>query len=223
MHRVSVLPYPRQCLLFSVSLTADILIGGCGLVFTGSPARRGGFSLPSCLFQDHGNSFTYTGSGGRDLSGNKRTAEQSCDQKLTNTNRFAESRAPISSPACVSLVCQQLRRGEGWSGVSLVWTCPMQEVRCPLREWWHLEIVDSHLFPALSTQTLGHPDALRQTFPPQRPDNRYTPLCRPHGLCRNPSALPLQHESSHRAHGKECARLRSNQTFCKTKAQAEVC
>uniref|UniRef100_A0A8C8WW90 E3 ubiquitin-protein ligase UHRF n=1 Tax=Panthera leo TaxID=9689 RepID=A0A8C8WW90_PANLE len=37
--------------------------------------------------KDHGNSFTYTGSGGRDLSGNKRTAEQSCDQKLTNTNR----------------------------------------------------------------------------------------------------------------------------------------
>ncbi|KAM5237840.1 LOW QUALITY PROTEIN: E3 ubiquitin-protein ligase UHRF1 [Ctenodactylus gundi] len=36
---------------------------------------------------DHGNYFTYTGSGGRDLSGNKRTAEQSCDQKLTNTNR----------------------------------------------------------------------------------------------------------------------------------------
>uniref|UniRef100_A0A6Q2Z446 E3 ubiquitin-protein ligase UHRF n=1 Tax=Esox lucius TaxID=8010 RepID=A0A6Q2Z446_ESOLU len=31
--------------------------------------------------------FTYTGSGGRDLSGNKRTAEQSCDQKLTNMNR----------------------------------------------------------------------------------------------------------------------------------------
>ncbi|XP_019368979.1 PREDICTED: E3 ubiquitin-protein ligase UHRF1 [Gavialis gangeticus] len=36
---------------------------------------------------DHGNSFTYTGSGGRDLSGNKRTAGQSCDQKLTNMNR----------------------------------------------------------------------------------------------------------------------------------------
>ncbi|KAG8127020.1 hypothetical protein E2320_022099, partial [Naja naja] len=36
--------------------------------------------------QDHGNSFTYTGSGGRDLSGNKRTAEQSCDQKLTKMN-----------------------------------------------------------------------------------------------------------------------------------------
>ncbi|KAJ8418949.1 hypothetical protein AAFF_G00004480, partial [Aldrovandia affinis] len=36
---------------------------------------------------DSGNEFTYTGSGGRDLSGNKRTAEQSCDQKLTNTNR----------------------------------------------------------------------------------------------------------------------------------------
>uniref|UniRef100_A0A8C7PCB0 E3 ubiquitin-protein ligase UHRF n=1 Tax=Oncorhynchus mykiss TaxID=8022 RepID=A0A8C7PCB0_ONCMY len=37
--------------------------------------------------QDDGNEFTYTGSGGRDLSGNKRTAEQSCDQKLTNMNR----------------------------------------------------------------------------------------------------------------------------------------
>lgn len=36
---------------------------------------------------DDGIEFTYTGSGGRDLSGNKRTAEQSCDQKLTNMNR----------------------------------------------------------------------------------------------------------------------------------------
>ena len=27
--------------------------------------------------KDHGNEFTYTGSGGRDLSGNKRTAQQS--------------------------------------------------------------------------------------------------------------------------------------------------
>ncbi|KAG9476349.1 hypothetical protein GDO78_003089 [Eleutherodactylus coqui] len=36
---------------------------------------------------DDGSEFTYTGSGGRDLSGNKRTAEQSCDQKLTNMNR----------------------------------------------------------------------------------------------------------------------------------------
>jgi E3 ubiquitin-protein ligase UHRF1 len=29
---------------------------------------------------DDGMEFIYTGSGGRDLSGNKRTAEQSCDQ-----------------------------------------------------------------------------------------------------------------------------------------------
>ncbi|XP_069815528.1 E3 ubiquitin-protein ligase UHRF1-like [Dendropsophus ebraccatus] len=36
---------------------------------------------------DDGTEFTYTGSGGRDLTGNKRTAEQSCDQKLTNMNR----------------------------------------------------------------------------------------------------------------------------------------
>ncbi|KAM3968509.1 E3 ubiquitin-protein ligase UHRF1 [Aphomia sociella] len=36
---------------------------------------------------DYGNEFTYTGSGGRDLSGNKRTAEQSCDQTLTRENK----------------------------------------------------------------------------------------------------------------------------------------
>ncbi|XP_025095806.1 E3 ubiquitin-protein ligase UHRF1-like isoform X2 [Pomacea canaliculata] len=36
---------------------------------------------------DNGDEFYYTGSGGRDLSGNKRTAEQSCDQKLTRMNR----------------------------------------------------------------------------------------------------------------------------------------
>eukprot|EP00795_Rhopilema_esculentum_P000042 gene42-9646_t len=36
---------------------------------------------------DKGEEFFYTGSGGRDLSGNKRTAEQSCDQKLTKMNR----------------------------------------------------------------------------------------------------------------------------------------
>jgi len=36
--------------------------------------------------KDYGEEFKYTGSGGRDLSGNKRTAEQSCDQKLTKMN-----------------------------------------------------------------------------------------------------------------------------------------
>ena len=35
---------------------------------------------------DDGEEFTYTGSGGRDLSGNKRTAEQSSDQTLTKVN-----------------------------------------------------------------------------------------------------------------------------------------
>ncbi|RZF35109.1 hypothetical protein LSTR_LSTR009415 [Laodelphax striatellus] len=35
---------------------------------------------------DSGDTFMYTGSGGRDLSGNKRTAEQSCDQELTRYN-----------------------------------------------------------------------------------------------------------------------------------------
>ncbi|XP_050425724.1 E3 ubiquitin-protein ligase UHRF1-like [Adelges cooleyi] len=36
---------------------------------------------------DNGDEFLYTGSGGRDLSGNKRTALQSCDQQLTRYNR----------------------------------------------------------------------------------------------------------------------------------------
>lgn len=36
---------------------------------------------------DNGDQFIYTGSGGRDLSGNKGTALQSCDQELTRFNR----------------------------------------------------------------------------------------------------------------------------------------
>ncbi|KAL1132206.1 hypothetical protein AAG570_010163 [Ranatra chinensis] len=36
---------------------------------------------------DNGDEFMYTGSGGRDLSGNKRTAEQSSDQTLTRMNK----------------------------------------------------------------------------------------------------------------------------------------
>lgn len=36
---------------------------------------------------DEGDEFIYTGSGGRDLSGNKRVNVQSCDQELTNCNK----------------------------------------------------------------------------------------------------------------------------------------
>ena len=36
---------------------------------------------------DNGEEFSYTGSGGRDLSGNKRTAKQSSDQTLTHMNK----------------------------------------------------------------------------------------------------------------------------------------
>ena len=39
--------------------------------------------------EDEGDEFTYSGSGGRDLSGNKRTAKQSYDQKLTHMNRYS--------------------------------------------------------------------------------------------------------------------------------------
>jgi len=37
---------------------------------------------------DWGDEFLYTGAGGRDLSGNKRTSNQSCDQTLTRTNKL---------------------------------------------------------------------------------------------------------------------------------------
>uniref|UniRef100_A0A0B7A0A8 RING-type E3 ubiquitin transferase n=1 Tax=Arion vulgaris TaxID=1028688 RepID=A0A0B7A0A8_9EUPU len=48
---------------------------------------------------DDGEEFYYTGSGGRDLSGNKRTAEQSCDQTLTRMNKALAKNcnAPLDS------------------------------------------------------------------------------------------------------------------------------
>ncbi|KAL3878130.1 hypothetical protein ACJMK2_030501 [Sinanodonta woodiana] len=48
---------------------------------------------------DNGDEFHYTGSGGRDLSGNKRTAEQSCDQMLTRMNKALAKNcnAPLDS------------------------------------------------------------------------------------------------------------------------------
>ncbi|XP_065904342.1 E3 ubiquitin-protein ligase UHRF1-like [Dysidea avara] len=48
--------------------------------------------------KDSGKEFTYTGSGGRDLSGNRRTAPQSSDQQLTHMNRALAKNcdAPIS-------------------------------------------------------------------------------------------------------------------------------
>ena len=39
---------------------------------------------------DNGEEFYYTGSGGRDLSGNKRTSEQSSDQTLTRMNLLVD-------------------------------------------------------------------------------------------------------------------------------------
>lgn len=37
---------------------------------------------------DKGDEFIYSGSGGRDLSGNKRVSDQSCDQTLTRLNKL---------------------------------------------------------------------------------------------------------------------------------------
>lgn len=36
---------------------------------------------------DNGDEFIYSGSGGRDLSGNKRVSDQSCDQVLSRMNK----------------------------------------------------------------------------------------------------------------------------------------
>jgi len=57
-------------------------IAGTGKIGCPSLVLAGGYEDD----QDDGEEFTYTGSGGRDLSGNKRTAEQSSDQKLERTN-----------------------------------------------------------------------------------------------------------------------------------------
>lgn len=65
------------------------------LIQAGLTLYAEGSRSPSSPLQDNGNSFTYTGSGGRDLSGNKRTAGQSSDQKLTNTNRCVEAWHPV--------------------------------------------------------------------------------------------------------------------------------
>ena len=54
--------------------------------------------------QDRGEEFLYTGSGGRDLSGNKRTAEQTCDQILTRMNKALARNcaAPLSEKGRVT-------------------------------------------------------------------------------------------------------------------------
>ena len=48
--------------------------------------RKYNFVLPVLFCQGFDYKFIFPGSGGRDLSGNKRTAEQSFDQTLTKSN-----------------------------------------------------------------------------------------------------------------------------------------
>lgn len=43
----------------------------------------------SFFLQDRGDEFTYTGSGGKNLAGNKRIGAPSADQTLTNMNRYS--------------------------------------------------------------------------------------------------------------------------------------
>lgn len=99
-----------------------------------------GSACPS-LLQDNGESFTYTGSGGRDLSGNKRTAEQSCDQKLTNTNRFAEIRFSYFFTNSLLLHPLAATRERG-----SVLGCHVQEVRFPCKSVVeHMDAENPHL------------------------------------------------------------------------------
>lgn len=45
--------------------------------------------MKNLLLQDRGDEFTYTGSGGKNLAGNKRIGAPSADQTLTNMNRYS--------------------------------------------------------------------------------------------------------------------------------------
>ncbi|KOC67234.1 E3 ubiquitin-protein ligase UHRF1 [Habropoda laboriosa] len=60
---------------------------------------------------DNGDEFIYTGSGGRDLSGNKRTAEQSCDQTLTRMNRALAVNCNAKLNATVGATAENWRGG----------------------------------------------------------------------------------------------------------------
>ncbi|CAK9801260.1 E3 ubiquitin-protein ligase UHRF1 [Anthophora plagiata] len=60
---------------------------------------------------DNGDEFIYTGSGGRDLSGNKRTAEQSCDQTLTRMNRALAVNCNAKLNATVGATAEDWRGG----------------------------------------------------------------------------------------------------------------
>ncbi|KAF2349052.1 SRA-YDG [Trinorchestia longiramus] len=60
--------------------------------------------------EDEGDEFTYTGAGGRDLSGNRRTAPQSSHQTLTKTNRA------LALNCNCKLTEEGGDAGEGWRG-----------------------------------------------------------------------------------------------------------
>ncbi|XP_032673029.1 E3 ubiquitin-protein ligase UHRF1-like [Odontomachus brunneus] len=60
---------------------------------------------------DNGDEFIYTGSGGRDLSGNKRTAEQSCDQTLTRMNKALAINCNAKLDAKVGATAQDWKGG----------------------------------------------------------------------------------------------------------------
>ncbi|XP_063245028.1 E3 ubiquitin-protein ligase UHRF1-like [Bacillus rossius redtenbacheri] len=59
--------------------------------------------------EDRGFEFDYTGSGGRNLSGNKRTAPQSCDQKLNRQNEALARN-------CNAPLCEDGAEAKDWKG-----------------------------------------------------------------------------------------------------------
>ncbi|XP_011151533.1 E3 ubiquitin-protein ligase UHRF1 isoform X2 [Harpegnathos saltator] len=60
---------------------------------------------------DNGDDFIYTGSGGRDLSGNKRTAGQSCDQTLTRMNKALAINCNAKLNATEGATAQNWKKG----------------------------------------------------------------------------------------------------------------
>merc|ERR1711981_696321 len=75
--------YRIQCAEAGIHRPPVSGIAGSGNVGCQSIVLAGGYEDD----EDLGVTFTYTGSGGRDLSGNKRESEQSFDQSLTKSNK----------------------------------------------------------------------------------------------------------------------------------------
>jgi E3 ubiquitin-protein ligase UHRF1 len=84
---------------------------------------------------DSGDEFTYTGSGGRDLSGNRRTAVQSSDQTLTRMNKALAMNCDVpvndvtGSEANNWMDGKPVRVVRSWKGRKYSKYCPVEGLR----------------------------------------------------------------------------------------------